>query len=116
MHGRPRERLPGAASAASRILAVSFSIFERSDVREVVERFSDSSRVTVVVGAGASIEAGFPSWQQLIERLLQRAARTRFADAETEDRDLWVRETLSQDGLLGAGAVVEALSREQLQA
>ncbi len=95
---------------------MSFSIFRRSDVCEVVERFSDSSRVTVVVGAGASIEAGFPSWQQLIERLLMRSARTRFAEAETEDRDLWVKETLAQDGLLGAGAVVEALSREQLQA
>jgi len=95
---------------------MSFSIFKRSDVSEVVERLSDSSRITVVVGAGASIEAGLPSWQQLIERLLLRAARTRFADADAEDRDLWIKETLSQDGLLGAGAVVEALSREQLQA
>ena len=40
---------------------MSFAIFQRQDVNEVVERFSDSSRVTVVVGAGASIEAGFRS-------------------------------------------------------
>jgi hypothetical protein len=95
---------------------MSFAIFQRSDVCEIVERFSDSSRVTVVVGAGASVEAGLPTWERLIVDLLRRAAETKFDASETDDRDRWVEETLAKDGLLGAAAVVEALSGEQLQA
>lgn len=95
---------------------MSFAIFQRPHVSEIVKRFSESSRVTVVVGAGASVEAGLSGWERLIGSLLRRAAEARFDASETDERDRWVEETLAKDGLLGAAAVVEALSGEQLQA
>lgn len=94
---------------------MSFAVFQRPEITEVVERFSESTRVTVVVGAASSIEAGLPGWEALIERLLQRAAENTFGASEVAERDRWVEETLAKDGLLGAAAVVEALSGEQLQ-
>jgi SIR2-like domain len=94
---------------------VSFAIFRRADVNELVEHLSESSRVTVIVGAGGSIEAGLPDWQTLVRNLLRRAASGLFASEEVQLRDEWINETLEKDGLLGAAAVVEALSGEQLQ-
>ena len=76
---------------------------------------SESARVTLIVGAGASVEAGLPDWETLTRRLLTRAASAAFAADETSERDTWVEETLRKDGLLGAAAVVEALSEEHLQ-
>jgi hypothetical protein len=94
---------------------MSFGAFGRPEVAEIVERFSESNRLTLIVGAGASIEAALPSWEQLVRSLLQRAAAELLGPDETE-RDAWIDETLKRDGLLGAGAVVEAVSEGQLQA
>jgi SIR2-like domain len=94
---------------------VSFAIFARRRVRELVDRFAGSGPVTVIVGAGASVEATLPDWQSLIRRLLERASRSVPELADEASRAAWAEETLKADGLLGAAAVVEALSKEQLQ-
>lgn len=87
----------------------------RERVAEVVERCAGSPDLTIVVGAGASVEAVLPSWSQLIERLLERAAASVPRLRTQPDRRAWVEETLRKDGYLGAAAVVEAISGGNLQ-
>lgn len=70
--------------------------------------------MTLVVGAGASMEADLPSWPELIERLLHRVAQEYPGLEEPEDRDDWIKRTLERDELLGAGAVVEVMADEDL--
>jgi SIR2-like domain len=62
--------------------------------------------ITLIVGAGASMEAGLPSWPELVHRLLVRVAEARFDSAI---RERWV-EAMSSESLTAAAAVVEALS------
>jgi len=87
----------------------------RDGVGEVVERCAESSGLTVIVGAGASVEAVLPSWTQLIERLLDRAAHNVPRLRTAKQRRAWAEETLRKDGYLGAAAVAEALSGGKLQ-
>jgi hypothetical protein len=86
-----------------------------ADVDELLERAAGSPGLTLVVGAGASVEAVLPSWSQLIERLLGRAARALPRLATSVQRTEWIQETVRKDGYLGAAAVVEALSGGNLQ-
>jgi hypothetical protein len=68
--------------------------------------------MTVMLGAGASIEAGLPSWPTLIERLLVRSLEENGlleSDDETA-KQRWVAEAIRSDGYLGAAAIVEALT------
>lgn len=67
-----------------------------------------------MLGAGASIEAGLPSWPTLIERLLVRAGTERGLLKDTDDagRARWVTEAVRRDGYLGAAAIVDALTDE----
>lgn len=68
--------------------------------------------MTLLLGAGASIEAGLPSWPALIERLLVRAGVERGLLRDTDDagRERWVAEAVRRDGYLGAAAIVDALT------
>lgn len=59
-----------------------------------------------MAGAGTSIEAGLPSWQGLINTLLNELAAE---NLDEESRPRWV-EAISAEGPIGAAAVVEALS------
>jgi hypothetical protein len=80
--------------------------FLRDEVQEVLERLaSDAGRLTLIVGAGASMEAELPSWPTLIRRVLERVAE-RYPN---EIRDAWQR-TIESEGLLAAGAVAKALT------
>src|SRR5207244_445739 len=65
-----------------------------------------AGQITLVVGAGASMEANLPSWPALINQLVRRIADERL-DASIRDR--WVDEIRSES-LTAAAAVVEALS------
>lgn len=50
-------------------------------VQAAIRRLSEADDLTLIVGAGASIESGFPPWGDLVWRLLEEALR---ADTEGE--------------------------------
>ncbi len=92
---------------------MSFASLAQPAVRPLIERFAAASQMTLVVGAGASMEAGLPSWRELIERLLQRVAGEH-PHLDSAMADEWVRRTLANEDLLAAGAIVEAMATDKL--
>jgi hypothetical protein len=96
------------------------AFWEREPTNLAVRRLAESSPLTIVVGAGSSVEAGLPTWIELIEALLQRVAvpELRSSRAITgegplspEDQDCidaFCSWTMEVEGLLGAAAVVRA--------
>jgi hypothetical protein len=93
---------------------VSFASFAGSDVDAVVQRFAGSKRVTLIVGAGASMEVLLPSWRELLRRLLQTVAADDAALTTAEAEAEWVDLTLNAEDLLAAGAVVEVMAADEL--
>jgi hypothetical protein len=93
---------------------VSFASLSQASVGPLLERFSAADDLTLLVGAGASIEADLPSWPKLVERLLSSVADTRHDLPTADVKQEWVDETLRRNDLLGAGAVVEVLATEPL--
>ena len=102
--GRPEER-PGE---------MSFASLGQPAVSPLIAQFADVEDVTVLVGAGASMEAGLPSWERLIEKLLMTVAKGQKELATPELQRTWVDRVIDREDLLGAGAVVEAMAREPL--
>lgn len=94
---------------------MSFASLAQPTIEPLIARFAAAPHVTVVVGAGASMEADLPSWPELIERLLQRVARQNPQLEQAMDREDWIKRTLERDELLGAGAVVEVMADEDLE-
>lgn len=65
----------------------------------------------MLIGAGASMEAGLPSWEELVDRLLGRLAVERgLIDAADADALAAWKAEARRDGFLGAAAVVDALA------
>jgi len=93
---------------------VSFASLNSPQIEDVVQRFSSAPNVTLIVGAGASMEASLPSWSVLIERLLGRVSTTNPLLTDEDARAEWVRRTLAREDLLAAGAIVEVLAQDGL--
>jgi hypothetical protein len=80
-----------------------------SDLLETLERVAaHEGRITLIVGAGASIEAGLPSWPRLVRSLLEVAG----GSLEAELRRRWTAK-IEEEGLLAAAAVVKALCADE---
>jgi NAD-dependent SIR2 family protein deacetylase len=93
---------------------MSFSTFSDEAIAALVDSAGSAPKLTIVVGAGASMEAGLPSWETLVNRLLRRVASERalldVADARAVER--WEAEA-ARDGYLGAAAIVDALAGDE---
>jgi hypothetical protein len=103
-----------AAELGRTVSGVSFASLAQPSIEPLVERLAAAPQVTLIVGAGASMEADLPSWPELIERLLRRVADDNPGLRRRKDRDDWIERTLARDELLGAGAVVEVMADEEL--
>ena len=91
---------------------MSFAAFAQAPLDGLLADAASAQRLTLMLGAGASIEAGLPSWPALIERLLVRAGTERglLEDTDEAGRARWVAEAVRRDGYLGAAAIVDALT------
>lgn len=96
---------------------MSFAAYADDPIHRLVVAASEASKVSLLVGAGASMEAGLPSWNALVNRLLERGAEK--ADLLPADdqraRELWL-EDAARDGPLGAAAMVDALAGDERDA
>ena len=72
----------------------------------IIRRLAAAPKLTFVVGAGASMEAGLPSWAGLVRALLEAAAPKSLSDV---DRTAWL-DAASDSGLLGMAATARALA------
>jgi SIR2-like domain len=93
---------------------MSFASLEQPAVEPLIEQFAAVNDVTVLVGAGASMEAGLPSWEALIQSLLVTVAKGQKGLSEPGLRCAWVERVMDREDLLAAGAVVEAMAKEPL--
>jgi hypothetical protein len=89
---------------------MSFASLAQPEVADVIQRFSNTRDITLIVGAGASMEADLPSWPTLIQRLLSTVADARADLPSSEAKHQWAEHTMDGDGLLGAGAIVEVMA------
>jgi hypothetical protein len=80
-----------------------------NDLGEVVTRLSKRDvPITFVLGAGASMEAGLPSWAALVRGLVNDVAPR----LRKSERNVWL-EAIDDGGLLAAAATALALSRSK---
>ena len=77
-----------------------------NDPQPIIERIAAAERLTFVVGAGASMEAGLPSWASLVRDVLAAVAPADLADG---DRAAWLS-AVEESGLLGMAATARALA------
>ncbi len=89
----------------------------RDDATKLIERLASTTELGIFVGAGVSIEAGLPSWNALIKRLLKKIAPEtesfRVAAAAGSDKldqlaAEFAERTLASLGPLAAAAVIKA--------
>jgi SIR2-like domain len=84
--------------------------FRNPELDAALARVADyRGQITIVVGAGASMEANLPSWPALVGRLLRQLADERL---DASIRDQWI-DAVRSESLTAAAAVVEALSADE---
>jgi SIR2-like domain len=100
---------------------VSFDAFARAPIVDLIEAAGAGGKVSLLVGAGASMEAGLPSWDALLDRLLVRGIRASNlvgfeADAAEQEAatQRWLADA-ARDGPLGKAALAEALAEGELK-
>jgi hypothetical protein len=83
-----------------------FADADQSGIRAAIDRIAATAGpITMFVGAGVSMEAELPSWNELVRGLLLRAPH---AGAEPDAVAAWADSVL-QEGPLAAAAVAESL-------
>jgi hypothetical protein len=93
---------------------MSLDVFADPKVQSLIDHFGRARKMTIFVGAGSSIEAGLPTWEELVEQLLDRAASEKELFENPEDRREWVDSMLRVESLMGAASVVEGLLGDRL--
>jgi SIR2-like domain len=95
---------------------MGFAIFKDPKVQRLVETFGGERSLVIIIGAGASVEASLPTWDQFVERLLTAAADgTDAFDLPKQKVKEWVSRTLESESLLGAAGIADALSGGKLE-
>lgn len=87
---------------------MGFSEFEDADVVKAIRRLSTERSLTLIVGAGASVESGLPNWRDLVRNLLKQAASNRGLSDEASI-DGFADWTLSREDVTGAGGIAREL-------
>jgi hypothetical protein len=105
---------PGNVAGRQYFHPMSFASLGQPAVGPLIDRFGQASEVTLIVGAGASMEAELPSWRALITRLLKRVAEEHAGLTTPAAEQEWIRQTLAQDDLLAAGAIVQVMAKDEL--
>jgi hypothetical protein len=81
--------------------------FADSNIDRAITRISaHAGDITLIVGAGASMEADLPAWNVLVRRVLAAYAPKRLSVAEREE---WM-DAIEAEGPLAAAAVAKAMS------
>jgi hypothetical protein len=79
--------------------------FKEQKTRDGLRLIADADALTVIVGAGASTEAGLPSWQKLVDDLLDDALSQRGWSADADA----IKTMARKNGLLTAAEIARAL-------
>lgn len=86
-------------------------LFARDAVTDFIETIARSTEVSILAGAGTSIESGFPDWTSLVRRLLvQVAAEQGLAEESCGAFATW---TIHREGLTAAAAVAKTALGER---
>ena len=83
-----------------------FSTTNSGGLEEAIKEIAGhTGEITMFVGAGVSTESELPSWDDLVRALLRDTDVAK--ELSDEDRELWIRATISQ-GPLAAAAIARA--------
>ncbi|MDP3983464.1 MAG: SIR2 family protein, partial [Acidimicrobiia bacterium] len=84
-----------------------YNVFGNAELTSRVLDVAESDELTLVIGAGASVEAGLPDWDELIRRLVTDVANQHgLGEDETSQFSSW---TLAREGLRGASALAKVM-------
>jgi hypothetical protein len=93
---------------------MALSQFASAPLSDMISHLAERSSLTVVIGAGVSVEAGLPTWNRLVADLLERAGRERLGLTDDAILDCWTDHITRGESPLGAAAVAEALAGDDL--